>query len=211
MKTRSSAYDGLLRQADLVPPRVSAPTAGRHRARERESRDQCRRDAALRPARAAVAARLPQALHGRAVSPEGSGAHYAGAVTSCRSALVDLRLPRANRQYAGDGGSRLDGPRLFGPTQSQEPAQRGGRAALRRGGGRAGSGACHRRSSSFASPPRRLFGLSRRARGTRWARRGRGLGRPRWEHASRTVRDSAALLDATSGRTSVIRTRRAAG
>ena len=154
-------------------------------------------------ARAAIAAGLPAGpLTGVPYLLKDLGAHYTGAVTSYGSALfkdfvldhdseLTVRLKRAGLVIAGKtnmpelGLATSTEPRLFGPTRNPWSLAHS-----------AGGGSIRIPASCCG-----LFGLKpTRARNPMGPDAGEGWGGNSVGHAiTRTVRDSAALLDATSG------------
>jgi amidase len=177
-------------------------------------------------ARASVAAGLPEGpFRGVPYLLKDLGAHYTGAVTSCGSALfkdfvvdhdseITARLRRAGLVIFGKTNTPEMGlaastePRLFGPTRN--PWSLGHSAGGSSGGSAAavaagmvpmahatdGGGSIRIPASCCG-----LFGLKpTRARNPMGPDAGEGWGGASVGHAvTRTVRDSAALLDATSG------------
>jgi amidase/6-aminohexanoate-cyclic-dimer hydrolase len=183
----------------------------------------CRLDA---EARAAIAAGLPDGpFTGVPYLLKDLGAHYAGAVTSFGSALfkdftldhdseITARLKRAGLVIFGKtntpelGLASSTEPRLFGPTRNPWSLEHtaggssGGSAAAVAAGmvpmahATDGGGSIRIPASCCG-----LFGLKpTRARNPLGPDAGEGWGGASVGHAvTRTVRDSAALLDATSG------------
>jgi amidase len=177
-------------------------------------------------ARAAVAARLPDGpFTGVPYLLKDLGAHYTGAVTSYGSALfqdfvvdhdseITVRLKRAGLVIVGKtntpelGLASSTEPRLFGPTRNPwnlahtAGGSSGGSAAAVAVGmvpmahGTDGGGSIRIPASCCG-----LFGLKpTRARNPMGPDAGEGWGGASVGHAiTRSVRDSAALLDATSG------------
>lgn len=177
-------------------------------------------------ARAAVAAGLPQGpFRGVPYLLKDLGAHYSGAVTSYGSALfkdfvvdhdseITVRLKRAGLVIFGKTNTPEMGlaastePRLFGPTRNpwslthSAGGSSGGSAAAVAAGivpmahATDGGGSIRIPASCCG-----LFGLKpTRARNPMGPDAGEGWGGASVGHAvTRTVRDSAALLDATSG------------
>jgi amidase len=177
-------------------------------------------------ARAAIAGGLPDGpFRGVPYLLKDLGAHYAGAVTSFGSALfkdfvvdhdseITVRLKRAGLVIFGKTNTPEMGlapstePRLFGPTRNpwrltlSAGGSSGGAAAAVAGGmvpmahASDGGGSIRIPASCCG-----LFGLKpTRARNPMGPDLGEGWGSASTAHAvTRTVRDSAALLDATSG------------
>ena len=186
-------------------------------------------------ARAAIAAGLPAGpFTGVPYLLKDLGAHYAGAVTSYGSALfkdfvvdhdseITARLKRAGLVIFGKTNTPEMGlasstePRLFGPTRNpwnlahSAGGSSGGSAAAVASGmapmahATDGGGSIRIPASACG-----LFGLKpTRARNPMGPDAGEGWGGASVGHAvTRTVRDSAALLDATSGPDVAIRTGR---
>src|SRR5262249_19395389 len=179
-------------------------------------------------ARGAMRAGLPAGLStGVPYLLKDLGAHYTGAITSFGSRFfadyradhdseLTARLKRAGLVIFGKtntpelGLASSTEPRLFGPTRNpwnvahSAGGSSGGSAAAAAAGLAPTAPATHRGAPIPPSPPASacgLFGLKpARARNPLGRDQGEGWGGASVAHAvTRTVRDSAALLDATSG------------